>query len=83
MRRSQYGKWYIKPSTWQERLNQELDTLRKDEKVDTVMVTNVKHDQDPAKSDVSHLHSTKAFGEYLAMKKYKRPSFIKFVNGYQ
>ena len=54
-----------------------------EDEMDAVAETSVKHDHDPLRSEVSHLHSTKAFGEYLAMRKYKRPSFIKFVNGFQ
>ena len=30
---------------------------------------------------VSQLHSTKAFASYLAMKKCKKPSFIKYIMG--
>ena len=75
-RRRQYGRWYLKPGRWERRLQgagqgagqQDSGAARlgvsEDARVDLT---------------VAQLHSTKAFAAYLAMKKCKKPSFIKYI----
>ena len=79
-RRKQYGRWYIKPRRWEHRRVQELDRgfVEKEEKSGRgKQGTEV----DKVDFTVSQLHSTKAFASYLAMKKCKKPAFIKYIMG--
>ena len=78
-RRKQYGRWYIQPKRWEQRRVQELETKEDTEETST----RVKPGPEADKVDftVSQLHSTKAFASYLAMKKCKKPAFIKYIMG--
>ena len=75
-RRRQYGRWYLKPGRWERRLQGAGQGAgQQDSGAARLGVT------EDARVDltVAQLHSTKAFAAYLAMKKCKKPSFIKYI----
>ena len=79
-RRKQYGRWYIKPKRWEHRRVQERDRGFVDTEENSGR-GKPGTEVDKVDFTVSQLHSTKAFASYLAMKKCKKPAFIKYIMG--